>query len=94
MFGKGKFDHLLSPGFIGKVKTRNRIIKTAAGTRYTHHEDLHLSDMARAYYEALAVGGVGFQDICTVKSARSTRIVLLAAPFARFAGTPGLAGSA
>ena len=59
MFGKGKFDHLLSPGFIGKVKTRNRIIKTAAGTRYTHNEDLHLSDMARAYYEALARGGVG-----------------------------------
>jgi 2,4-dienoyl-CoA reductase (NADPH2) len=59
MFGKGKFDHLLAPGFIGKVKTRNRIIKTAAGTRYTHNEDLRLSDMARAYYEALARGGVG-----------------------------------
>jgi 2,4-dienoyl-CoA reductase (NADPH2) len=59
MFGKSGFDHLLSPGLIGKVKTRNRIIKTAAGTRYTHNEDLHLSDMARAYYEALARGGAG-----------------------------------
>ena len=59
MFGRGKFDRLLAPGFIGKVKTRNRIIKTAAGTRYTHNEDLHLRDVARAYYEALARGGVG-----------------------------------
>jgi 2,4-dienoyl-CoA reductase (NADPH2) len=59
MADNGKFHHLLTPGYIGKVKTRNRIIKTAAGTRYTHNEDLHLSDMARAYYEALARGGVG-----------------------------------
>jgi len=59
MFGSVKFDRLLAPGFIGNVKTRNRIIKTAAGTRYTHNEDLHLRDLARAYYEALARGGVG-----------------------------------
>jgi 2,4-dienoyl-CoA reductase (NADPH2) len=59
MESQGKFNKLLEPCHIGKVKTRNRIIKTAAGTRYTHHEDLHLSDTARAFYEALARGGVG-----------------------------------
>jgi len=54
-----KYKQLLEPGYIGKVRTRNRIVKTAAGTRYTHNQDLHLSDMARAYYEALARGGAG-----------------------------------
>ena len=59
MADKRNFQHLLAPGLIGKVKTRNRIVKTAAGTRYTHHEDIHLGELARAYYEALARGGVG-----------------------------------
>jgi 2,4-dienoyl-CoA reductase (NADPH2) len=54
-----EFKHLLEPGNIGKVKTRNRIVKTAAGTRYSHCEDIHLTDMARTYYEALARGGSG-----------------------------------
>jgi 2,4-dienoyl-CoA reductase-like NADH-dependent reductase (Old Yellow Enzyme family) len=59
MAGKEEFKQLLAPGYIGKVKTRNRIIKTAAGTRYSHYEDIHISDMARAYYEALARCGSG-----------------------------------
>src|SRR4030042_426659 len=59
MTGKHNIQHLLVPGKIGKLKTKNRIVKTAAGTRYTHNEDLHLSELARAYYEALARGGVG-----------------------------------
>jgi 2,4-dienoyl-CoA reductase (NADPH2) len=59
MIGKPRFDKLLEPYHIGKVQTRNRIVKTAAGTRYTHNEDLHLSDTAKAFYEALAKGGVG-----------------------------------
>jgi 2,4-dienoyl-CoA reductase (NADPH2) len=59
MPGKEHYNHLLEPGYIGKVKTRNRIIKTAAGTRYSHYEDIHLRDIARNYYEALARGGAG-----------------------------------
>jgi 2,4-dienoyl-CoA reductase (NADPH2) len=59
MIGKPRFDKLLEPYHIGKVQTRNRIVKTAAGTRYTHNEDLHLSSTAKAFYEALARGGVG-----------------------------------
>jgi 2,4-dienoyl-CoA reductase (NADPH2) len=59
MIGKASFDKLLEPYHIGKVQTRNRIIKTAAGTRYNHTDDLHLNDTAKAFYEALARGGVG-----------------------------------
>ncbi len=59
MIGRAKFDKLLEPYYIGQVKTRNRIVKTAAGTRYNHIEDLHLSGTAKAFYEALARGGAG-----------------------------------
>ncbi len=59
MMSKARFEKLLEPYYIGSVQTRNRIVKTAAGTRYNHIEDLHLSGTARAFYEALARGGVG-----------------------------------
>jgi 2,4-dienoyl-CoA reductase (NADPH2) len=59
MIGRARFDKLLEPYHIGKVPTRNRIVKTAAGTRYTHNDDIHLSDTVKAFYEALARGGVG-----------------------------------
>jgi 2,4-dienoyl-CoA reductase (NADPH2) len=57
--GKTRFEKLLEPYHIGSVRTRNRIIKAAAGTRYTHYEDIHLREQAKNYYEALARGGVG-----------------------------------
>jgi 2,4-dienoyl-CoA reductase (NADPH2) len=54
-----RFEKLLEPYHIGPVKTRNRIIKTGASTCYWHENDLHMSEKAKAYYEALAKGGVG-----------------------------------
>ena len=54
-----RFEKLLEPFHIGPVKTRNRIIKTGASTCYWHENDLHMSEKAKAYYEALAKGGVG-----------------------------------
>jgi 2,4-dienoyl-CoA reductase (NADPH2) len=54
-----RFEKLLEPYHIGSVKTRNRIIKTGASTCYWHENDLHMSEKAKAYYEALARGGVG-----------------------------------
>ena len=54
-----RFEKLLEPYHIGPVKTRNRIIKTGASTCYWHEDDLHMSEKAKAYYEALARGGVG-----------------------------------
>jgi 2,4-dienoyl-CoA reductase (NADPH2) len=55
----GRFERLMAPGVIGKIKTRNRFIKTANGTSYIEHETGYVGDRALAYYEALAKGGVG-----------------------------------
>jgi 2,4-dienoyl-CoA reductase (NADPH2) len=54
-----KFEKLLEPGYIGPVKTRNRMIKTGATTMYCHEKDLHMSEKAKAFYEAIAKGGIG-----------------------------------
>ncbi|HVN97989.1 MAG TPA: FAD-dependent oxidoreductase [Syntrophorhabdaceae bacterium] len=53
------FQKLLEPGYFGKVKTRNRIIKTAAGTHYSNRDHMRMSPETLAYYEGLAKGGVG-----------------------------------
>ena len=54
-----RFKKLLEPGRIGSVKTRNRIIKTGAGTFMWHENDLHMGKPIKAFYEAIARGGVG-----------------------------------
>lgn len=59
MTSKERFQKLLEPSQIGPIKTRNRIIKTGASTCYWHENDLHMSEKAKAYYEAIAKGGVG-----------------------------------
>jgi 2,4-dienoyl-CoA reductase (NADPH2) len=53
------FHKLLEPYHIGKVKTRNRIIKTASGTSFWNAGDHRVSEKGKAFYEALARGGVG-----------------------------------
>ena len=54
-----KFEKLLEPGYIGSVKTRNRMVKTGAGTFMWHQDELHMNETTKAYYESLARGGVG-----------------------------------
>jgi 2,4-dienoyl-CoA reductase (NADPH2) len=54
----GKFEKLLEPGYIGKVCTRNRMIKTANGTSFIEPTG-YVGDRALAYYETMAKGGVG-----------------------------------
>jgi 2,4-dienoyl-CoA reductase (NADPH2) len=54
-----RFERLLEPGYIGPVKTRNRIIKTAAGLGVWHKDDVHMRDEVKAFYEGIARGGVG-----------------------------------
>lgn len=49
---------LLEPGYIGEIRTRNRIIKTANGTSFIEPSGL-VGDRALAYYETMAKGGVG-----------------------------------
>ena len=57
--GKAKFEKLLEPGRIGSVKTRNRIVKTGAGTFMWHEDETHMNGAILAFYESLARGGVG-----------------------------------
>ncbi len=53
-----RFARLLESVPIGKVKTRNRIIKTANGTSFVEPTGF-ISERMIAYYENLARGGVG-----------------------------------
>jgi 2,4-dienoyl-CoA reductase (NADPH2) len=57
--GKAKFEKLMEPGYIGSVKTRNRIVKTGAGTFMWHEDETHMNGAVLAFYESLARGGVG-----------------------------------
>jgi 2,4-dienoyl-CoA reductase (NADPH2) len=59
MGGAAKFQRLLEPGRIGSVRTRNRIIKTAAGLSMWHEDDVHMREEVKAFYEGIARGGVG-----------------------------------
>ena len=52
-----RFEKLLEPGKIGKIRTRNRIIKTGAGMAYAR--DSWVTDEYKAFYGAIARGGVG-----------------------------------
>ena len=59
MAANTRFKKLLEPYHIGKVKTRNRIYKTAAGMMSFHDDELHMNPITLGFYEALARGGVG-----------------------------------
>jgi 2,4-dienoyl-CoA reductase-like NADH-dependent reductase (Old Yellow Enzyme family)/thioredoxin reductase len=55
-----KIEKLLEPGMIGKVKTRNRMIKTAAyGWILWDNDKSVFRAEGLGYYEAIAKGGVG-----------------------------------
>jgi 2,4-dienoyl-CoA reductase (NADPH2) len=54
-----RFEKLMSPGRIGPVTTRNRIIKTGAGTFMWHEDETTMNDAVLNYYESMARGGVG-----------------------------------
>ena len=58
MSGNARFKRLLEPGQIGKIQTKNRLIKTANGTSFIERDGF-VGDRAIAYYEAMAKGGVG-----------------------------------
>jgi 2,4-dienoyl-CoA reductase (NADPH2) len=57
------YKKLLEPGQIGKVKTRNRIYKAAAGMMDFHEDEIHPNAIALAFYEAIARGGVGVLSV-------------------------------
>ena len=53
------YEKLLSPGKIGSVTTRNRVIKTGAGVMMWHESDTVMRDEVLAFYEGMARGGTG-----------------------------------
>ena len=53
------FDHLFSPISIGKVQLKNRMAKTAAQTYLFDSGDRRFGPLAKAFYGAVAKGGVG-----------------------------------
>jgi 2,4-dienoyl-CoA reductase (NADPH2) len=59
MAGNSKYYKLLEPGQIGHVKTKNRMIKTASGTNLWDAGEHRVGDKAKAFYGAIARGGVG-----------------------------------
>ena len=59
MTGNRTFNKLLEPGNIGRVKTKNRIVRTAAGVDYLDEGHFIKSGQELPFYEALARGGVG-----------------------------------
>lgn len=55
-----KFPLLLEPGYIGRVKIRNRMIKTGAGTFFpSGDKEDPMNDKVKCFYESIARGGVG-----------------------------------
>ena len=59
MSRKAQFEKLLSPCNIGKLRIKNRIIKTAAETNTHDPHDFHMNQKTIDYIETLAKGGVG-----------------------------------
>jgi 2,4-dienoyl-CoA reductase (NADPH2) len=64
MNGNERFSKLLEPSQIGKVKTKNRMIKPTSSMGYQIDEvDGHLTDQFLYFVEAIAKGGVGLQIV-------------------------------
>jgi 2,4-dienoyl-CoA reductase-like NADH-dependent reductase (Old Yellow Enzyme family) len=54
-----KYEFLFSPTNIGKVKLKNRIVKTAAQTCFFESGENRVGTLAKAFYGAVARGGAG-----------------------------------
>jgi 2,4-dienoyl-CoA reductase (NADPH2) len=54
-----RFRKLFEPGQIGRLKLKNRLVRTAAGVDYLDEKDFLKLEQELPFYEALARGGVG-----------------------------------
>jgi 2,4-dienoyl-CoA reductase (NADPH2) len=63
MKGKHGFEKLLEPFYIGKVKIRNRIVKSTAESCFFNEHDDCIGERCKDFYEALAKGGVGLVNV-------------------------------
>lgn len=71
MTSSARFEKLMELGYIGRVRTRNRIIKTAAGTGLIEKDGI-VGETMKGYYETMAKGGVGLliHEYCSVEYPR------------------------
>jgi 2,4-dienoyl-CoA reductase (NADPH2) len=71
MTSGARFKKLMEPSYIGKVRLRNRIIKTAAGTGLIE-KDGTVGETMKGFYETMAKGGVGLiiYEFCSVEYPR------------------------
>ena len=58
MAEKMRFEKLFEPGYIGNLRTQNRMVRSGAGA-HSGDKDGYLSDKGHAFYQALARGGIG-----------------------------------
>lgn len=58
-----KFQKLMEPGYLGSIRTKNRILKTGAHPGFFPFEGGNIQDKAIDYHEALAKGGAGIVTV-------------------------------
>ncbi|MFH1031551.1 MAG: FAD-dependent oxidoreductase [Chloroflexota bacterium] len=58
-----RFQKLLEPGYIGSVRTRNRMLKTGAQPGFFPSPDGNVTQQLKDYYNALARGGAGIVTV-------------------------------
>ena len=63
MLGKHVFQRLMEPGYIGSVRTRNRLLKTGSTPGFYPWEDGHIQQGTIDHYEVLAKGGAGIVTV-------------------------------
>ena len=63
MAARAKFPRLMEPGYLGSVRTKNRILKTGSSPGFYPWEGGHIQQKAIDYYEALAKGGSGLVTV-------------------------------
>jgi 2,4-dienoyl-CoA reductase (NADPH2) len=56
---KSKFEKLFTPASIGRVKLKNRLVKTANQTYLFERGEVRVGPLVKAFYGALAKGGTG-----------------------------------
>ncbi len=71
-----RFERLMEPGSIGSLRTKNRIIKTAAGTGYADKNG-NATDRMADFYAGIAKGGAGLVIVenCAVEWPRGTHVI-------------------
>jgi hypothetical protein len=58
-----RFRRLLEPGYIGAIRTRNRLLKTGSTLGFYPWEDGHIQQKVIDSYEVLAKGGAGIVTV-------------------------------